>query len=66
MTLPVMLYQIVSGSHRPRIQVAETHNWVDDPKIVDGAPCSIQIAGRRLQDEELLAAAGTISEVLSS
>lgn len=36
----------------------------DDPNIVDGAPCAIQVAGRRLQDEELLGAAQVIAEVL--
>lgn len=49
----------------PSLSRIGANTWADDPIIVDGAPCTIQIVGRRLQDEELLAAAGTISEVLS-
>ena len=36
----------------------------DDPKVVDGAPCAIQVVGRRLQDEELLGGAQVIADVL--
>jgi hypothetical protein len=36
----------------------------DDPKAVNGAPCAIQVAGRRLQDEELLSRAEVIADIL--
>ncbi|KAF9888309.1 hypothetical protein FE257_008741 [Aspergillus nanangensis] len=35
-----------------------------DSDFVDGAPCSVQVVGRRFQDEELLAVAGVIASSL--
>jgi amidase len=43
-----------------------SNRLADDPHIVDGAPCSIQVAGRKLQDEELLSVAELISSVLAT
>ncbi|KAF4633472.1 hypothetical protein G7Y89_g4647 [Cudoniella acicularis] len=37
-----------------------------DPKLVDGAPCAIQIVAPRFQDEECLYAAKIIDQVLKS
>lgn len=35
---------------------------VDDPKVFDGAPIGLQIVGKHLRDEEMLAAARVIEE----
>jgi amidase len=39
---------------------------VDDPKIYDGAHVSLQIVGRRLQEEKVLAIAAHVENLLSS
>jgi Asp-tRNA(Asn)/Glu-tRNA(Gln) amidotransferase A subunit family amidase len=38
---------------------------VDDPEIYDGAHVSLQIVGRRLQEEKILAVAAHIESILS-
>jgi Asp-tRNA(Asn)/Glu-tRNA(Gln) amidotransferase A subunit family amidase len=39
---------------------------VDDPEIYDGAHVSLQIVGRRLQEEKILAIAAHVENILSS
>lgn len=39
---------------------------VDDPEIYDGAHVSIQLVGRRLQEEKLLALAKYVGEAVQS
>jgi len=36
----------------------------DDPEIFDGAHVSVQLVGRRLQEEKMLAVAEYVDEVL--
>jgi amidase len=38
---------------------------LDDAQIVDGAPCAIQVIGRRFQDEELLSVAEQVASALA-
>lgn len=42
--------------------LTETH--IDDADLVEGAPCAVQVAGRNLQDEELLRDVEIIAGVL--
>ena len=37
----------------------------DDPSIYDGAPVAVQLVGRRLQEEKVLAMAEYIGKALS-
>jgi Asp-tRNA(Asn)/Glu-tRNA(Gln) amidotransferase A subunit family amidase len=37
----------------------------DYPDVVEGAPCSIQVMGRPMKDEELLVNARIIEHILS-
>jgi Asp-tRNA(Asn)/Glu-tRNA(Gln) amidotransferase A subunit family amidase len=53
------------------VQVAKIRDWptdasVDDPDLVEGAPCSIQVMGRNMKDEDLLANAQIIEDVLKA
>ena len=38
--------------------------FVDDPEIFDGAFAGVQVVGRKLQEEKVLALAGYISDLL--
>lgn len=38
---------------------------IDLPKEVEGAPCHVQLIGRRLKDEELIKHAKVVEQVLS-
>lgn len=40
------------------------NNWKDDPEIYDGAPVGLQIVGRRLQEEKVLAVAEYVANSL--
>jgi len=37
----------------------------DDPEIFDGAHVSVQIIGRRLQEEKVLALAGIVGDAIA-
>lgn len=37
---------------------------LDDPEIYDGAHVSVQLVGRRFQEEKVLALAGIVAEAL--
>lgn len=37
---------------------------IDDPEIYDGAHVAVQLVGRRLQEEKMLALTGVIADVL--
>ena len=39
---------------------------LDDPDIYDGAPVSVQLVGRRLQEEKMLALAEYLGAALQS
>jgi amidase len=42
----------------------ETDNRPDDPEIYDGAHVSVQLVGRRLQEEKMIALAKYVGEAL--
>jgi amidase len=46
--------------------VLRADTMVDDPEIYDGAHVSLQIVGRRLQEEKILAIAAHVETILSS
>jgi Asp-tRNA(Asn)/Glu-tRNA(Gln) amidotransferase A subunit family amidase len=39
---------------------------LDIPDVIEGVPCAIQIMGRNLKDEDLLAHAKVVEDVLRS
>lgn len=39
---------------------------IDDPEAIHGAPCSIQIVGRHMQDEALMNAVEIVAGVLDA
>jgi Asp-tRNA(Asn)/Glu-tRNA(Gln) amidotransferase A subunit family amidase len=41
------------------------HRQTDDPEKYDGAPASIQILGRRLEEEKLLSLAQVVVDALN-
>jgi amidase len=43
-----------------------TNGMTDDPEIYDGAHVSLQIVGRRLQEEKMLAIAAHVESLLGS
>ena len=49
-----------------RKECGNTNTTLDDPNIYDGAHVSVQIVGRRLQEEKMLAIAEKIGSLLAS
>lgn len=45
-------------------EILTSHFSIDDPEIIDGAPCSIQVVTRSMRDEECLVAAGVVDAAL--
>lgn len=48
----------------PAFLIANLPNLSDDPEIYDGAHVSIQVIGRRLQEEKILALAEFIGNAI--
>ena len=46
--------------------VANVCMYVDDPEAFDGSPVAVQIIGRRLQEEQVLAAACVVDDLAHS
>lgn len=45
--------------------IAELTGWVDDPDLWHGAPISVQLVGRQMDDERLLAVSAVVDEVVN-
>jgi amidase len=50
--------------HENPVDRADTNCPVDDPQIYDGAHVSLQLVGRRLQEEKILAIAEYLGKLI--
>lgn len=54
----------VDGGYRPRSEV-DAREWAKyRPERYEGAPIGLQLVGKRFKDEETLAAAGLVSDIV--